>query len=61
MEKLINVTGYSYIDEVIEQIKNTLPDKEKKSFDKMCKNIYLAGITEGLNRSKNIEVKRKKD
>ena len=60
MEKLVNITGYSYIDEVIEEIKNTLPDKEKKSFDKMCKNLYLAGITEGLNRSKKIQTNSKR-
>ena len=61
MENLVKVTGYAYIDEVIEDIKNNLPDNEKKSFDKMCKNIYLAGITEGLNRSKKLETDLKKN
>jgi len=61
MENLIKVTGYSYIDEIIEEIKNNLPDNEKKSFDKMCKNIYLAGITEGLNRSKKLQTDLKKN
>lgn len=46
------VTGYNYIDDVVLEIKQKLPKEEQKTFDKLCKNIYRAGITEGMVRSK---------
>ena len=54
MKTINNLTGYAYIDEVLTEIKKTLPKEKQTDFEKVCKNLYLAGITEGLKRQKKL-------
>jgi hypothetical protein len=42
-----NLTGYSYIDEEIDRIKNNLPKEKQEKFDKIYKEIYSLAFCEG--------------
>lgn len=42
-----NLTGYSYIDEEINHIKNNLSQEEQEKFDKIYEQIYSLAFYEG--------------
>lgn len=48
----INITGYSYIDEPINEILNLLSEEDVATYIKTFKDLYKAGITEGIRREK---------
>lgn len=45
-------TGYQYIDDEMENIKNQLPLGEREKLEKLCGNIYSAAYDEGYYNSK---------
>jgi hypothetical protein len=52
------ITGYAYIDEVIEKIKKNLPENEQQNFETLCKNIHSAGKSEGYIKLKEEQLQK---